>query len=107
MISDFAMIEELAKVFSSFVYHKNYLCCVPQVRRISSGIFERARLQPCRRRPKNTWALAPEGDNVETDALCREFFCEFTGQHTTLAPTAPCYLLRVSVKLNQSEFDPL
>ncbi len=24
-----------------------------------------------------TWALAPEGDEVETDALCSDFFSEF------------------------------
>jgi len=29
-----------------------------------------------------TWALAPEGDDVETDALCSDFFVEFLGHDT-------------------------
>ena len=29
-----------------------------------------------------TWALAPEGDDVETDALCSDFFFEFLGHDT-------------------------
>src|SRR5208337_5442050 len=42
-----------------------------------SSLFSRAA-----RGPMKTWALAPEGDDVETDALCSDFFVEFLGHDT-------------------------